>query len=125
MMDRLQPYIVHNHFSIKDQQRYYSFLSPVGKFELGNTIELEHHDLDYLLREYHFFKRSIKSQDKEIRQLKREVRKKNREIRKKKREVRSKNWEVRKYKRLYYSLLNSSSWKITKPLRGFKRIFKK
>lgn len=117
MMEMLQASTVRKHFSIKDQQRYHSFLSPVEKVKEGDIIEVSSLDFLYLRREHDFFKRAIKHQDDEIRKLRRQnskLRKDNNNLKK-----------FKKYKKSYESLLNSSSWKLTKPLRGFKRIFKR
>ena len=50
---------------------------------------------------------------------------KNKEIEKKNKVIKKKNREIKKKDKEIKSLLNSNSWKITKPLRKFKAILKK
>jgi len=52
------------------------------------------------------------------------INQKNNEIRKKDNELKQKDNEVKNKKKEINNLLNSTSWKITKPLRKFKSIFK-
>ena len=58
-------------------------------------------------------------------QLKKELDLKNKELKKKDKIIKNKNKEIRKRDKKIDSLLNSKSWKITKPLRKFKAILKK
>jgi glycosyltransferase involved in cell wall biosynthesis len=116
MMGRLEEPVVLKHFSIKDQQRYYSFLSPFDTLQEGDSIEYGSEDYWSLKRERDFLIESVRSQGDEIAQL----RKKNKKLKK----FKKKNKKLKKYKKEYESILNSSSWKLTKPLRSFKRIFK-
>ena len=58
-------------------------------------------------------------------QLKKELDLKNKELKKKDNIIKNKNKEIRKRDEKIDSLLSSSSWKITKPLREFKSKFKR
>ena len=58
-------------------------------------------------------------------QLQKELALKNKEIEKKNKVIKKKNREIKKKDKEIKSLLNSNSWKITKPLRKFKAILKK
>ena len=58
-------------------------------------------------------------------QLQKELALKNKEIEKKNKVIKKKNREIKKKDEEIKSLLNSNSWKITKPLRKFKAILKK
>ena len=50
--------------------------------------------------------------------------KKNKEINNKNKEINKKNKKIRQKDKKIKKLVNSQSWKITKPLRKFKKIFK-
>ena len=54
-----------------------------------------------------------------------EIKKKNKKIKKQKKEIEKKNKQIEKKDKEINNLLNSTSWKITKPLRKFKSIVKK
>jgi hypothetical protein len=56
--------------------------------------------------------------------LKKEIDLKNEEINKKNQEINKKNQEINKKNKKIEKLLNSNSWKITKPLRKLKSIAK-
>ena len=127
MMKRLEPYIVGIYFSIEDKQRYYSFLSPFDRLEDGYVIEDPSEDFTYLCKEHLFFNNSLRIQKERIDELRKKnskLKKKNKELKKKNKDLKEKNKELKNYKKQFNSLLNSTSWKLTKPLRGFKRIFK-
>jgi hypothetical protein len=126
MMERLQPYTVKSTFSIPDLQRYHSFLSPFDTLGEGDVIEIPSKEFDNLKNEHIFFNNAIKSQQKDIAKLK----KKNRKLKEKNKKLKEKNKKLQKkknvksYKKEYDSVINSTSWKLTKPLRAIKRIFK-
>lgn len=120
MMKRMEPFIIGKYYSIQDKQRYYSFLSPFDRLEDGYVIKDPSEEFRYLSKEHQFFNRSLGLQKETIDIL----RKENSKLKKKNKKLKKKNKELKKYKKQYESLLNSSSWKITKPLRSFKRIFK-
>ena len=125
MMDRLDESIVNRHFSLKDRQRYYTFASPIGLLESGDQIQVYSKDYNDIVKEIRFFKSAVRTYTKDIDKLKSENKELKRENKKLKRRNKKTKANLAKYKKLYKSLLNSSSWKITKPLRAFKRIFKR
>lgn len=120
MLERVREPIFRKCSTIKSQQRYYSFLNPLATVEdeNGDMVSPKKYQID--IRERNFYNRTVQKQQKEIKKLKRENRKKNREMKKLKKE----NKKLKKTKKLYDSLLNSSSWKVTKPLRGFFNLFR-
>ena len=59
----------------------------------------------------------VLNQRKIITQKNEELKKKDKELKKKNKQIKNKNKEIKK-------ILNSTSWKITKPLRKFKSLFK-
>lgn len=117
MMERVDEIIFRRYYSIKDQQRRHSFLSPLNRLNKGDVIEVPSKDYSDIEREIRFYKSSINLQQKEINKLNNQIRNKNKKIKKQ-------NKELRKYKNSYDSLLNSLSWKVTKPLRGFFNLFR-
>lgn len=110
MMERLDLSIVLEYFSVKDQERYFEFLTEFDTLKEGDVIEVPSNEYVYLERERGFLKFQLNKKIEEIDKLKAE----NKKLK-----------NVKNYKAEYDSILNSSSWKITKPLRSFKRIFKK
>ena len=134
MMKRLEPYIVAKYFSIRDKQRYYSFLSPFDRLEDGYEIKIPSEEFTYLYKEHLFFNNSLKIQkeridklrikNKDIKAKNKELKAENKKLKKKNKQLKEKNKKLKKYKKQYNSLINSASWKLTKPLRGIKRIFK-
>lgn len=119
MMERLQPFTVRSNFSIPDLRRYYSFLSPFDTLKDGDVIEVPSKEFEHLSMEHEFFINAIESQQKEINKLK----KKNEKLKEKNEKLKKKK-KGKSYKKEYDSVINSSSWKVTKPLRGIKRVFK-
>ena len=113
MMDRLEEPVLKDFFNAKQQKRYYSIITPVDRLENGETINVPSFTYTKIKREVRYYKRTVKSQEKKIKKLK----KKNKELKKE-------NKKLKKTKKSYDSLLNSSSWKITKPLRGLFNLFR-
>ena len=95
--------------------------------EDGYVIKDPSEDFTYLYKEHLFFNTSIRLQKEKIDKLNKKnskLKKKNKELKKKNKELKEENKKLKNYKKQFNSLLNSTSWKLTKPLRGFKRIFK-
>ena len=122
MMDMLHTPIVLKHFSLEDRRRYFNFLSPLPLLNEGDIIEIpskEHNDIikqvNYLNASIDYYKERYDKLKKDNKKLKKD----NKKLKKNNEKLK----QFKKYKKLYDSLLNSSSWKITKPLRRFKRIF--
>ena len=70
------------------------------------------------IEKYDQVQKEIALKNKEITLKNKEIEKKNKVMKKKDRAIKKKNKEIK-------SLLNSNSWKITKPLRKLKSVFKK
>lgn len=66
----------------------------------------------------------IQQKEKEINNKNKEIVKKLNEIKKNKKELKEKNNKIKSLNKELKEILNSSSWKLTKPLRKFKLIFK-
>ena len=119
MMKRIHEPTFRKCSSIQDQQRYFSFLSPIDNMEVdGDEITISSKEFSEIKRERRFYRRAIRQQQKKLNKL---DKKNTDKYWKNKRLLR----ENRRIKESYNSLLNSSSWIITKPLRGLKRIFKR
>ena len=84
----------------------------------GDEITISSKEFSEIKRERRFYRRAIRQQQKKLNKL---DKKNTDKYWKNKRLLR----ENRRIKESYNSLLNSSSWIITKPLRGLKRIFKR
>ena len=110
MMDRLKEPIVRKHFNLEDQRRYFDFSSPLRMIKDQREITINSRQYNEMLIEADFLNLYIDLNRKEIRKLK----KQNRKLKK----------ENKKLKKVNKSFTNSSSWKITKPLRDLKRILK-
>ena len=106
MMERLSEPIVLRHFNKKCQLRFAEFLSPIPLLEDGDVIEVPSEEYDRILRVNRLFKSITARYEDENEKLK------------------IRNRKLKKYKKTNDSIVNSTSWKITKPLRGLKRIFK-
>ena len=76
-----------------------------------DSKDMDSHNFDLLKKDIVLNQRKIISQ-KNV-----EIKKKDKEIKKKNKQIKNKNKELKK-------ILNSTSWKITKPLRKLKSIFK-
>ena len=114
MMDKLEEPIVRKHFSLKDQQRYFTFSSPSRLIEDKEPIEISSKDYHLILREIDFLNLAINLYKNDIDKLRTENQK-----------LKKQNKKYKKYKKLNDSILSSNSWRLTKPLRSFKKIFKK
>lgn len=110
MMDRLKEPIVRKHFNLEDQRRYFDFSSPLRMIKDQREITINSRQYNEMLIEADFLNLYIDLNREEIRKLK----KQNRKLKK----------ENKKLKKVNKSFTNSSSWKITKPLRDLKRILK-
>lgn len=110
MMDRLKEPIVRKHFNLEDQRRYFDFSSPLRMIKDESEITINSRQYNEMLIEADFLNLYIDLNREEIRKLK----KQNRKLKK----------ENKKLKKINKSFTNSSSWKITKPLRDLKRILK-
>ena len=110
MMDRLKDPIVRKHFNLEDQRRYFDFSSPLRMIKDQREITINSRQYNEMLIEADFLNLYIDLNREEIRKLK----KQNRKLKK----------ENKKLKKVNKSFTNSSSWKITKPLRDLKRILK-
>lgn len=110
MMDRLKEPIVRSHFNLEDQRRYFDFSSPLRMIKDQREITINSRQYNEMLIEADFLNLYIDLNREEIRKLK----KQNRKLKK----------ENKKLKKVNKSFTNSSSWKITKPLRDLKRILK-
>lgn len=87
----------------------------------------ENNFLNYIIDHTHYLREKIipleniekyDKVQKEIALKNKEIEKKNKVMKRKDRAIKKKNKEIK-------SLLNSNSWKITKPLRKLKSVFKK
>ena len=110
MMDRLKEPIVRKHFNLEDQRRYFDFSSPLRMIKDQREITINSRQYNEMLIEADFLNLYIDLNREEIRKLK----KQNDKLKK----------ENKKIKKVNKSFTNSSSWKITKPLRDLKRILK-
>ena len=111
-MDEMRPYIhkvmlmlnediILRRFNFNQQLEYYKYLSPL---KLKEYDELSYEDYILIFKENNFlYKNLLNLNDSNI-------------------ILRNENQKLRK---LNNELLNSSSWRFTKPLRKFKKLFKK
>lgn len=117
MMDRLDGRIVRKYFSVKDQKRYYNYKSPISLLKNGDEIKIPSEDYRDILAENRFLNRNINNYYKQILKLK----KQNKKLKRQNTKLKKNN---KKLKKLYINLINSKSWKITKPLRSFFNLFR-
>ena len=124
MVDRMDETVVRKHFNLEDQHRYFNYASPLPFLKDGDNIEIPSSIYWEIRREVDFLNLAITLYYENTRKL----RKKNKKLRKENKKIKRENKKLRKenkkIKKLNKSLLNSSSWKITKPLRWLKRLFK-
>ena len=125
MMDRLEEPIVVKHFNLRDQQRYYAFASPIGMLNNGDIIEVGSKDYYDTKKEITFLKKAVKSYKKDINKLKNDNKTLKKENKNLKADNKKLNKKYDKSRKFNDKLISSSSWKLTKPLRTFKGIFKK
>lgn len=126
MMRRIHEPTFRECSSIQDQQRYFSFLSPIDNMEVeGEEITISSKEFSEIKRERMFYRRAIRQQQKKLNKLDKKNTDKYWKNKRLLRENKKLKRENRRIKESYNSLLNSSSWIITKPLRGLKRIFKR
>ena len=117
LMDRLDAGIVGKYFSSDDRQRYYNFKSPLHLLNRGDEIAVPSKDYHDILTENNFLNSSLKNHKKKLKKSQ----KKNKKLKKQNKKLKKEN---KKLKKSYKSLLNSLSWKITKPLRGLFNLFR-
>ncbi|WP_458453963.1 glycosyltransferase family 2 protein [Methanobrevibacter sp.] len=120
MMERIYEPVFRECSSTQDIVRYFSFVSPLRNLKEGEEIKYDSKEYHELIHEIYFYKTALKQQQRKYNKLE----KKNSDKYWKNRRLLKQNKELRKFKENYYSLLNSSSWKITKPLRGLFKLFK-
>ena len=88
---------------------------------IDEVVDSLHHEIESLRGEIDLKNNEIAKRDNEIQDLTHL----NDEIKSLRKVIGEKDKEINKRNREIESLLSSNSWKITKPLRGFKSIFKK
>lgn len=87
----------------------------------------ENNFLNYIIDHTHYLREKIIPLEniEKYDQVQKEIALKNKEIEKKNKVMKRKDRAIKKKNKEIKSLLNSNSWKITKPLRKLKSVFKK
>jgi cell shape-determining protein MreC len=120
MIDRLDERIVYKYFNMADRRRYYDFRSPLHILEDGDEIKVPSKEFGDILGENWFLNLNIDRQDNDIRKLTKQINK----LKKENNKLKKQNKKLKKFKKLYNTVINSRSWKITKPLRSFFNLFR-